>query len=656
MVQVAPYHGFPPLGAPGQLVQRADGDRGLWATTADGQGYWPVTGGVLNAMAYGARNDGSTDTAAALNAAVVAAPVGAHIVFPAGLYRFDTAPAAITKRVSIYGAGVGETFFDLRFNGNFLDFEPVASQNGIVLEGFTVSNASGSNQTSGFAIVLGLVTKSYLRDIRITSALGNKVYSGLLGLPGSQSIYVDNVVIEGCVSTGVELRQDGSVAGTAGRIVDWWFGDHTRVASCGNHGYYLNNTSSTTTADLEGIHWGRGTSEGNTGDGIRVHSNDPAGVTKGLHVLGACLDGNTGDGLGTSGAGRIQILRLQDVWSSNNDNRGIYLSSIVRTFVIQDGFVNLSDNEGIVIDGSKFGTIAGTMVSSNGRVATGTKYGLLLANSARYVTLDRPVLLNDTDSLGTVYQHGCQIESTCLDIQGDVVCDPVSGTGLDILVASTQTARINVRAVVDTDATVQYSSEPPAVYNAYSSNGANYERAALYWSSNTLRLAVQALGTGAARTMAIVNESNAGILFGVNNAFKWSVGTGGTLVPTNSSGTGTDLANAIGAPTQRVSRVSMGGLLVGITTTPKTTAYTATSTDAVITGDTTGGAFAITLPTAVNIAGTAYAIRKTAGGANALTIQTTSAQTINGAAPPKTVTACVILVSDGANWITIAEF
>jgi hypothetical protein len=73
--------------------------------------------------------------------------------------------------------------------------------------------------------------------------------------------------------------------------------------------------------------------------------------------------------------------------------------------------------------------------------------------------------------------------------------------------------------------------------------------------------------------------------------------------------------------------------------------------------DTTGGNKTVTLPTAVGIDGRIYCVKNVGTGANTLTIATTSAQTIDGAAGASTTTpqACLILQSDGANWQTLSS-
>lgn len=84
----------------------------------------------------------------------------------------------------------------------------------------------------------------------------------------------------------------------------------------------------------------------------------------------------------------------------------------------------------------------------------------------------------------------------------------------------------------------------------------------------------------------------------------------------------------------------------------KSSAYTlgtvATDELCLVTGTTT-----ITLPTAVGCAGKCYAVKRT--GTGVVTVDTTSAQTIDGAATVTLDTQydCLAVVSDGANWSVI---
>ncbi len=89
----------------------------------------------------------------------------------------------------------------------------------------------------------------------------------------------------------------------------------------------------------------------------------------------------------------------------------------------------------------------------------------------------------------------------------------------------------------------------------------------------------------------------------------------------------------------------------------KTAAYTLVASDSIVTGNATGGAFSLTLPTAVGIAGRQYTLKKVDASANAVTVATTSAQTIDGSTTVSLASQhdYVTVVSDGANWIVTAS-
>lgn len=87
----------------------------------------------------------------------------------------------------------------------------------------------------------------------------------------------------------------------------------------------------------------------------------------------------------------------------------------------------------------------------------------------------------------------------------------------------------------------------------------------------------------------------------------------------------------------------------------KTAAYTTTAADALIRADAAGGAFTVTLPTAVGITGKIFWVKRTSASNN-VTVGTTSSQTIDGAST-KTLTtqyATIAIVSNGTNWDTLS--
>lgn len=79
---------------------------------------------------------------------------------------------------------------------------------------------------------------------------------------------------------------------------------------------------------------------------------------------------------------------------------------------------------------------------------------------------------------------------------------------------------------------------------------------------------------------------------------------------------------------------------------------TAGITDIYTLADATGGAFTLTLPTAVGITGVVYTVKKIDATANAVTVDTTGGQTIDGGADAEITGPETALgfLSDGANW------
>jgi hypothetical protein len=89
----------------------------------------------------------------------------------------------------------------------------------------------------------------------------------------------------------------------------------------------------------------------------------------------------------------------------------------------------------------------------------------------------------------------------------------------------------------------------------------------------------------------------------------------------------------------------------------KTSAHTILTSDEIITGDATSAIFTITLPTAVGKAGQTYTIKRINSGANAVTVGTTTSQTIDGSTTYALSAQYkyVKVVSDGANWIIVGN-
>lgn len=101
---------------------------------------------------------------------------------------------------------------------------------------------------------------------------------------------------------------------------------------------------------------------------------------------------------------------------------------------------------------------------------------------------------------------------------------------------------------------------------------------------------------------------------------------------------------------------SGGGGSSALSVSSKTSAYTITTADDVILADATSGAFTVALPTAVGWS-KRITIKKVDSSANAVTVGTTSSQTIDGQSTRLLAGqfSTITLVSDNANWRTSEE-
>lgn len=93
-----------------------------------------------------------------------------------------------------------------------------------------------------------------------------------------------------------------------------------------------------------------------------------------------------------------------------------------------------------------------------------------------------------------------------------------------------------------------------------------------------------------------------------------------------------------------------------VTVKAVTTAYQVTGFDRVITADATGGAFTVTLPSAVGRHGQqAITVKRVNGGGNAVTIAS-GGGTIDGATTQSLASqwAMMSFASDGKNWIRVS--
>ena len=124
---------------------------------------------------------------------------------------------------------------------------------------------------------------------------------------------------------------------------------------------------------------------------------------------------------------------------------------------------------------------------------------------------------------------------------------------------------------------------------------------------------------------------------GTNSATRLGVGTNGYVLTSNGT-TATWAASSGGGSNPSV--------------VSKTTTYTITTSDSTVLCDATSAAFTVTLPTAVSVSGKTYVVKKIDSSANAITIATTSSQTIDTISTQTLgiQNAWLVMQSDGSNW------
>lgn len=159
---------------------------------------------------------------------------------------------------------------------------------------------------------------------------------------------------------------------------------------------------------------------------------------------------------------------------------------------------------------------------------------------------------------------------------------------------------------------------------------------------------LRTLGTGATQAAQgsaaeyTANKNQAGGYAGLNGSTLIALAQLGTGTPTSSNFLRGDGSWA--APTATVTTA----------VSTKTSAYTITGTDDVILADGAGGAFSVTLPTAVGVT-KPFRIKRINSGSNNITVATTSAQTIDGAANYviSQQYESITVVSNGTNWMIV---
>lgn len=160
--------------------------------------------------------------------------------------------------------------------------------------------------------------------------------------------------------------------------------------------------------------------------------------------------------------------------------------------------------------------------------------------------------------------------------------------------------------------------------------------------------------TTTATEIGYVNGVTSAIQTQINTKLPTTITTTGDMIYSSSGTTASRLAIGTGAQ-QIISPVA--GIPAWVwplsVQTSQTTTYSISATaDNVVFLNANGGAFTATLPTAASVTGKVYYLKKTDATTNAVTIATTSSQTIDGVVGTSlnTQNETLKIVSDGSNW------
>ncbi|MFB6518582.1 glycosyl hydrolase family 28-related protein [Streptomyces sp. NPDC056401] len=587
---------------------------------------------MVNVKDFGAVGNNSNDDTSAINAAIQSlASTGGIVYLPPGIYKI-TAHIVLLNGVSLIGAGADAT----TTKGTIIrQYTP--SANGVYMEATT-----------------GNLGNLRISDLRIDTGVTNTGGRGLylkVNDTGATPLYISmafkNLFIKGFGVWGVEAQ---------GIIVS----SFENVTCHSNGGGFF----------LDGDPYNTGYSR----------------VVTSVTMTACYANGNTGIGYKLN---YVVYSVLSSCAADNNDQQ--YYFNLCDAITLQSCGAEWAASTTPTV-GTAYRLLGCSRMAINNcssyRATGGAIYmGVVGANTTGYVTV-----------LG--FWDGASRGGATLTVEANCQCllintptpNGVSGTGTvsrhDAYGSTMMSAMFPVNSFARFENTADQTT--------------NYERVRFLWSSNVFQMISEAGGTGTRRDLLIGYSTTLSRVYsggatkildqiGSTGATNKLINATGTLAaasgnqdfqalsPTvNQSGTASYAARVVdvtetslGSGTKKLDDLRIGGVSKASVDNAgqykaaafipafvaKAAAYTLTTADSIVTGNATGGAFSLTLPTAVGIAGRSYTLKKIDASGNAVTVATTSSQTIDAsttyslAAQYKYVT----VVSDGANWLIVGN-
>ena len=253
------------------------------------------------------------------------------------------------------------------------------------------------------------------------------------------------------------------------------------------------------------------------------------------------------------------------------------------------------------------------------------------------VTLSAPVLTGSVTAGGSTGTNGYYLQTTGTGVQWAAVS--AGSSSFSTLTGGTNTS---AAMVVGTGASLAATGSGTITATAAPLSGIS--------GLGTNVSTFLATPSSANLAAAVTDETGSGALvFGTSPSIS-NLTVTGTLTAGGSAGTSGYYLQSTGTGVQWAS-VAAGGYAV----LSKTAAYTVATSDGtnvLVKCSASGGAFTVTLYTAVGNTGNSVTVKKTDSSTNAITIATTSSQTIDGVTT-QTINSqytSFTMVSDGSNW------
>jgi hypothetical protein len=329
-------------------------------------------------------------------------------------------------------------------------------------------------------------------------------------------------------------------------------------------------------------------------------------------------------------------------------NGGTNVSSVTTSptassFAAWDANKNLSANSflsGYTTTATAAGTTTLTVSSTQNQYFTGSTTQTVVLPVTSTLVLGQPfTIVNNSTGLVTVQSSGANTVST--------VPSNTEMTFTCILTSGTTAASWDVKQELGAGGTNQNVIVSPSGTGlvGFSQGTTSGFRQRTVGSMDMI-----AAGTNAAVFSNGVFNINSGIILGFSASDPTS---NGVDIGLRRSAAGImEVNNGSGGT---LATLKTGGLITNFAA--KTTTYTLTASDYTVTGDATSAAFNITLPTAVGKLGQIYTIKKIDSSGNAVTVNTTSSQTIDASTTYSLASQYkyVTVQSNNANWIIIGN-